>query len=60
MIAHVMLYNRYARLIVYSFGLQRATDYRKADLPSAFAEVSLLVLVGYIMLIGSTSHQRFT
>ena len=40
MIANVALYNRYARLIVHSFGLQRALDSRKADLPSAFAEVS--------------------
>lgn len=40
MLANVSLYNRYARLIVHSFGLQRASDTRKADLPSAFAEVS--------------------
>lgn len=44
MTANVVLYNRYARLIVHSFGLQRASDSRKADLPSAFAEVSLVLL----------------
>jgi hypothetical protein len=40
MTANVGLYNRYARLIVHSFGLQRASDSRRTDLPSAFAEVS--------------------
>ena len=43
MIANVALYNRYARLIIHSFGLQRALESRKADTPSAFAEVSLPV-----------------
>jgi hypothetical protein len=41
MMANVALYNRYARLIVHSFGLQRASDSRKTDLPSAFVEVGL-------------------
>ena len=40
MIANVVLYNRYARLIVHSFGLQRASDSSRTDLPSTFAEVS--------------------
>jgi hypothetical protein len=39
MIANVHLYSRYARLIVHSFALQRASESRKADLPAAFAEV---------------------
>lgn len=40
MLANVALYNRYARLIIHSFALQRASDSRRTDLPSAFAEVS--------------------
>lgn len=40
MIANASLYNRYARLVVHSFGLQRASDSKKTDLPSSFAEVS--------------------
>jgi hypothetical protein len=44
MFANVALYNRYARLIVDSFGLQRASDSKKVDLPSAFAEVCIFNL----------------
>lgn len=39
MVANVGLFERYARLVTHSFGLQRANDHRKTDLPSAFAEV---------------------
>lgn len=40
MIGNVRLYDQYARLIVHSFGLQRAMEILPIDLPAAFAEVS--------------------
>jgi len=41
MIGNIRLYHNYARLVVRSFGLQKATDDKGADLPAAFLEVSL-------------------
>jgi hypothetical protein len=40
MIGNIRLYHNYARLVVRSFGLQKATDDKGADLPAAFLEVS--------------------
>ncbi len=40
MIGNMRLYDQYARLVVHSFGLQRAMDVLPMDLPAAFAEVS--------------------
>lgn len=40
MIGNIRLYAQYARLVVHSFGLQRATEVLPMDLPAAFAEVS--------------------
>ena len=43
MIGNVRLYHNYARLVVRSFGLQKATDDNGADLPAAFLEVGLAI-----------------
>ena len=43
LIGNVRLYDHYARLVVHSFGLQRALDQLPIDLPATFAEVSGLV-----------------
>jgi hypothetical protein len=40
MVGNVRLYHNYARLVVRSFGLQKATDDKGIDLPAAFLEVS--------------------
>ena len=40
MIGNIRLYHNYARLVVRSFGLQKATDDGGPDLPAAFLEVS--------------------
>jgi hypothetical protein len=40
MIGNIRLYHNYARLVVRSFGLQKATDDNGTDLPAAFLEVS--------------------
>lgn len=37
---NVRLYDQYARLVVHSFGLQRAMEVSQIELPAAFAEVS--------------------
>jgi hypothetical protein len=40
MIGNIRLYHNDARLVVRSFGLQKATDDKGPDLPAAFIEVS--------------------
>ena len=40
MIGNIRLYDQYARLVVHSFGLQRAMEILPTQLPAAFAEVS--------------------
>ena len=40
MIGNIRLYDQYARLVVHSFGLQRAIEVHPMDLPASFAEVS--------------------
>lgn len=40
MIGNIRLYHNYARLVVRSFGLQKATDDNGTDLPAAFLEAS--------------------
>lgn len=39
MIGNIRLYHNYARLVVRSFGLQKAVDENGLDLPAAFVEV---------------------
>lgn len=41
MIGNIRLYHNYARLVVRSFGLQKAVDENGVDLPAAFVEVSI-------------------
>jgi hypothetical protein len=49
MIGNIRLYHDYARLVVRSFGLQKAKDDNGADLPAAFLEVSWLVCEYHIL-----------
>lgn len=48
-------YFHYARLVIASFGLSRATDHNRVDLPAALARVS--ILVGHGVDIAHEGHQ---